>query len=651
MLQIFVDILSIILTSSVNLFPALFFLIRFTISLTQYLAEHGAYKFFHWFDYKVWYPLGRPVGTTIYPGMQFTTVAIHRYLMSHWSLNDVCCYVPAWFGVIATIVTGAIAYEASLPENTSSNVAQYLWDIYHGKQTNPNNNNNNNNKNDAKSTATSASSPALLCAIFSMAMMSIVPAHLMRSVGGGYDNESVATSAMILTFYCWMRSLRNGNSVSTYVMFGCLTGLAYFNMVAAWGGYIFVINLIGVHAAMLVGMGRFSDKVYVVYSLFYVIGTLLAIQVPVVGWAPLKSLEQLGPGGIFLGYQVLQMCEVIRRRNNLSRQQTWKLRVQVFVALAGALVIFALFLAPAGYFGPLSSRVRGLFVQHTKTGNPLVDSVAEHQPASSRAYFQYLHHVCSVAPIGYVLVMCNLSDSSSFLIAWGATSYFFSHKMVRLILLTAPIGSILGGIAAGRIALWCFQQWWSSEVDDNSSSSSSNDDALSTSNDENDTTTGAKGKDAKKRKHPRKNVPGSAPSSARSRSKNGNNSFEGIVSLKQAVESASNSREGLFVRRTMTAVVLLLAYTVGNSFIDYCWRLSKDLSNPSIIIQGRLKDGKVITVDDYREAYWWLRDNTPEDARIMAWWDYGYQITGTLRCKLRDTGFKEDKLIDAASVT
>jgi dolichyl-diphosphooligosaccharide--protein glycosyltransferase len=33
-------------------------------------------------------------------------------------------------------------------------------------------------------------------------------------------------------------------------------------------------------------------------------------------------------------------------------------------------------------------------------------------------------------------------------------------------------------------------------------------------------------------------------------------------------------------------------------------------------------------VDDYREAYWYLRDSTPEDARVMAWWDYGYQITG-----------------------
>jgi len=41
---------------------------------TQYLYENGYKKFFTWFDHKVWYPLGRPVGTTIYPGMQFTAV-------------------------------------------------------------------------------------------------------------------------------------------------------------------------------------------------------------------------------------------------------------------------------------------------------------------------------------------------------------------------------------------------------------------------------------------------------------------------------------------------------------------------------------------------------------------------------------------------
>ena len=30
------------------------------------------------------------------------------------------------------------------------------------------------------------------------------------------------------------------------------------------------------------------------------------------------------------------------------------------------------------------------------------------------------------------------------------------------------------------------------------------------------------------------------------------------------------------------------------------------------------RDGGII--DDYRESYWWLRDNTPEDARVMSWW-------------------------------
>jgi dolichyl-diphosphooligosaccharide--protein glycosyltransferase len=46
------------------------------------------------------------------------------------------------------------------------------------------------------------------------------------------------------------------------------------------------------------------------------------------------------------------------------------------------------------------------------------------------------------------------------------------------------------------------------------------------------------------------------------------------------------------------------------------------------MFKAKLRSGEEIIVDDYREAYWWLRDKTPEDARIMAWWDYGYQITG-----------------------
>lgn len=546
----------------------------------------------------VWYPLGRPVGTTIYPGMQFTAVYIKRYLLNDWSLNDVCCYMPAWFGAFASIVVGLIAVEATIPRNSSSNLLQMIWDLVQGRTTDlpP----------VTRPVVLGLNSPTVECGIFSMAMMAIVPAHLMRSVGGGYDNESVAISAMVLTFYLWMRSLRDQQSA----WIGALSALAYFYMVAAWGGYIFVLNLVGAHAAALVAMGRFSTKVYISYSLFYSIGTFLAIQVPVVGWAPLKSLEQLAPGAVFVGYQLLQLCAILKGNKEMTRIEYFKLRVQVFLGAAavGALLVTAI--APSGYFGPISSRVRGLFVQHTKTGNPLVDSVAEHQPASSRAYFQYLHHVCSLAPLGFLMVMANLSDSSSFLLVWGITAYFFSHRMVRLILLTAPIGSALGGIAAGRLFAWCLRQWW-----------------------ENDEVSGQPTPAPKaevvpqntKRGKPKKGKrPGGAASTS---SHNGSSSFDGLSSLKSAWDGALSSNEGVIAKRTVACMLLLLGYILGVNFTNYCWRLANDLWNPTIIVKARLRDGRVIKLDDYREAYWWLRDNTPEDSRIMAWWDYGYQIT------------------------
>ncbi len=77
--------------------------------MRRYLWEHGIAKFFKWFDHTVWYPLGRPVGTTIYPGMQLTSVAVWHLLQRigmPMSLNDICVFVPCWFASIAAVLTG-----------------------------------------------------------------------------------------------------------------------------------------------------------------------------------------------------------------------------------------------------------------------------------------------------------------------------------------------------------------------------------------------------------------------------------------------------------------------------------------------------------------------------------------------------------------
>lgn len=47
-------------------------------------------------------------------------------------------------------------------------------------------------------------------------------------------------------------------------------------------------------------------------------------------------------------------------------------------------------------------------------------------------------------------------------------------------------------------------------------------------------------------------------------------------------------------------------------------------SSPSIILSNRDRMGNRHIVDDFREAYYWIRMNTKQDAKILSWWDYGY---------------------------
>merc|ERR1712172_252525 len=95
--------------------------------------------------------------------------------------------------------------------------------------------------------------------------------------------------------------------------------------------------------------------------------------------------------GVFLGYQVLAYVDRQRRKHNMTSMEVVKFRIKAFVALGLSLIIVICLLWPTGYFGPLSSRIRGLFLKHMKTGNPLVDSVAEHQPANAGIYQSYLN--------------------------------------------------------------------------------------------------------------------------------------------------------------------------------------------------------------------------------------------------------------------
>jgi dolichyl-diphosphooligosaccharide--protein glycosyltransferase len=580
----------------------------FNYRATEYLWEHGWTAFRQWFDYLVWYPLGRPVGTTIYPGMQVTSVLIKKYILPDMSINDICCFVPAWFGVTATIAVGWLTWECTAANTKSKedsvryfnsllNEIPFVSSIYQtlilpvvgfvlhvlqrltgstwGLEPKP----------------LHRLTPAV-CAVAAAAIMAIIPGHISRSVGGGYDNESIAMTAMVTTFACWTRSLRNGGSMTHATAWGIITGLAYSYMVAAWGGYVFVLNLVGVHASLLVLLGRYSTKLYRAYTAFYLVGTFLAMQVPVVGMTPLKSVEQMGPLLAFVGMQLIEYCEVARRRRlalggrPMTTKEMWMLRIKVFGAAGIVAVAVAAALYPTGYFGPITSRVRGLFVKHTKTGNPLVDSVAEHQKAPPDAYGQYLQHAVYISPIAFVTTgLFFFNDSSSFLIVYGIAALFFSHRMIRLILLAAPIASAFAGIFLGRFFMWGLGSILPTE-----------DDGAPDEEESTDSSNNAKRK------------------------------------RKETTTPKSKGGQSLVVRAIRLALAAYAFWWMWDPYTKEFYRLShaiaKQVSHPTIMQKAQTQSGKTIMVDDYRDAYLWLKENTPADARIMAWWDYGYQIAG-----------------------
>jgi len=87
--------------------------------------------------------------------------------------------------------------------------------------------------------------------------------------------------------------------------------------------------------------------------------------------------------------------------------------------------------------------------------------------------------------------------------------------------------------------------------------------------------------------------------------------------------------EGLRTLFPLLAIVLIVGVGYGGYiFYEHCDMMAHQMSHPHLLVQGRNHNGETVIIDDFMQAYWWLRDHTPEDSRIMAWWDYGYQING-----------------------
>jgi dolichyl-diphosphooligosaccharide--protein glycosyltransferase len=502
----------------------------FNFRTTKYLAHEGFLNFLDWFDDRGWYPLGRTIGGTIYPGLMFTSASIY------WVLN---------FFNITINIRNMCVFLAPIFSSLSA-IASYLL----------------------TKEVTKRSSTGLLAAAFT----AIVPSYISRSVGGSYDNEGVAIFALIFVFYLWVKSVHTGS-----LFYACLTALAYFYMVAAWGGYVFIINIIPIYTTLLILGGKYSSRLYIAYSTFYVLGSLLAMQVPFVGFNVVNQAECAASHGVFILVQVYALVDYLLRV--VDKGVLKRLFLSLALLFVGGVAFMLISLQMLGKVQWTGRSLSLLDPTYASRFIPIIASVAEHQPTTWTSFFFDLNVLVPLAPVGLYFLFQKPSEGGIFVILYGTVAWYFAGVMVRLMLTLAPIACILGAIgfstilrkfsAILQIHVRSFRSSLTSSKDEEGKSSSS--------------------KEAKTWAQAAKNTLGLGPTIC--------------------ILSACG--------------FLLSVYLYHSSYAA-----SVAYSSPSIVIDaGRTRDGRRIMYDDYREAYYWLRQNTHEDAKIMSWWDYGYQMS------------------------
>uniref|UniRef100_A0AAY4EAG0 Dolichyl-diphosphooligosaccharide--protein glycosyltransferase subunit STT3B n=1 Tax=Denticeps clupeoides TaxID=299321 RepID=A0AAY4EAG0_9TELE len=450
----------------------------FNYRSTHHLTTNGFYEFLNWFDERAWYPLGRIVGGTVYPGLMLTAGLIH-YVLNLLNvtvhIRDVCVFLAPVFSGLTSISTFLLTRE--------------LWNQGAG----------------------------LLAACF----IAIVPGYISRSVAGSFDNEGIAIFALQFTYYLWVKSVKTG---SVFWAIACC--LSYFYMVSAWGGYVFIINLIPLHVFVLLLMQRFSRRLYIAYSTFYIVGLVLSMQIPFVGFQPIRTSEHMAAAGVFALLQAYAFLQYLKDR--LTRQEFQTLFF-LGVSLAAGVVFFTvIYLTYTGYIAPWSGRFYSLWdTGYAKIHIPIIASVSEHQPTTWVSFFFDLHILVCTFPAGLWFCIKNINDERVFVALYAISAVYFAGVMVRLMLTLTPVVCMLSAIAFSNV----FEHYL--------------------------------GDDMKREKPPAED------SSDEDDKRNSGNLYDKVSK---------------FVSRNI--------------------------------------------LDDFREAYYWLRQNTDEHARVMSWWDYGYQIAG-----------------------
>ncbi|MCW4036564.1 MAG: glycosyltransferase family 39 protein, partial [Candidatus Bathyarchaeota archaeon] len=263
----------------------------FQYRVTEYVVKNGYAAWFTWHDTLSWYPMGRDIAHSSFPGVPFAAAFIYqllRFFGFNVSVFNVCLYFPVLMGVITCIVVYFLGKDLG------------------------------------------GSSVGLFAAIFT----AISQAFISRTALGFFDTENIGIFGMAAISLFFLRSTREEGPTWEKVAYAVAAGLCLGLVFASWGASRYVVGLLALFMVASLVTNIYTRDYLVSFGITMGVGMLLGTQVPKLGVEFLFSTDNIMFIAILL---VVVVYEAARERIEAGR---------LLLMAVGLLVVLA-----AGVYG------------------------------------------------------------------------------------------------------------------------------------------------------------------------------------------------------------------------------------------------------------------------------------------------------------
>jgi len=368
---------------------------------TVYTACHNMQGYFYWHDINTWYPVGRNVAATSQGGLQLagalTFLLVHNVFGVQITLYDWLVILPVLLGALTSVVFYFL-------------VRKIAGDA---------------------------------AGLFAALMFAVSPPLIERGNLGWFKSEPLAILLFVTASYLMLTVFDKERPVRSRILRGLMGGLLIGYANTAWGGGDYFSAAFGLIFVLV----PFLNLDLAGYTPAIISFTASTLFMSAVFPRPGVAIVTNPVGLVLIGGTLFTI--VGQWAKTWTRPTEYRSTMVKFLfgfALAGLTVL------SFGLVGGLSLRYLSAIAPWTRSGNPLVESVAEHFVPTGADYFTSYAVVLCFGMAGALVAFRRRGIPMIYALVFGLTGLYFSAAFSRLLVYSSIALGLLGGIGFAELA-------------------------------------------------------------------------------------------------------------------------------------------------------------------------------------------------------